>query len=396
MNNNLQSNLKGLSGAGGETALGIIGKSTSPSPKLARVQRYQALSQARYWLRSLTVENKAKAFGKDVHLTTTCRYTPISTFVSVHHSVEHDTAFYGGLATCGSVWSCPLCAAKIQNRRRLELAQLVEWAYSQGYQVTMVTFTFPHTRFDNLQSLISGMTKAFTSLRGGKAWQNFRKQYGFIGLVRSLEVTYGQNGWHPHTHELWITKDLLPLQRTDFSQFIIRRWKNSCARAGLLDLTNEAQSFGFDLHSVDFSYDVSTSDYLVKQDASRTWGIDAEMSIQTGKKSDKSIHPHEFLMRCGQGDKEKFIHYSVAMKGKRQIFWSKGLKDLVGVDEKTDEDLATDQIENADVLGLLTKEHWSVVRGNDARAELLTAAEQGGWDAVLSFLISLGYSASVS
>ena len=44
-----------------------------------------------------------------------------------------------------------------------------------------------------------------------------------------------------------------------------------------------------------FSYDVSTSDYLVKQDASRTWGIDAEMSIQTGKKSDKSIHPHEFF-----------------------------------------------------------------------------------------------------
>ena len=29
---------------------------------------------------------------------------------------------------------------------------------------------------------------------------------GFKGLIRSLEVTHGANGWHPHTHELWFLK----------------------------------------------------------------------------------------------------------------------------------------------------------------------------------------------
>lgn len=370
--------------------LGIIGKCSSPKHKAARVERYQALSQARTWLKCLTVENKNKSFGKDVHLTTTCRYTPISSFVSVHHDFKHDSAFFGALATCASVWSCPLCAAKIQSRRREELTQLVEWAYSNGFSVSMVTFTFPHTRFDNLNSLLFRQADSFRRLRSGKAWQTFKSDFGLVGFVRSLEVTYGQNGWHPHTHELWITEKLTPLNRGDFYQFILKRWTNSCIRSGLLDTANEAQVHGFREHSVDCSFDVSSSDYLVKQDSSRKWGVDAEMTVQTAKKSDGSIHPHEFLIRCDSGDREKFIHYSVAMKGKRQIYWSRGLKKMINVEDKEDSQLALESIEEADLLGLLTKDQWSLVRGNDARAELLTAAELHGWAGVLSFLKLLG------
>ncbi|AXH76257.1 MAG: replicase [Inoviridae sp.] len=377
--------------AAASAPLGIIGKCSSTKHKAARVERYQALSQARYWLRSLTVENKAKAFGKDVHLTTTCRYTPIGSFVSVHHDRKHDAAFFGSVATCGSVWSCPLCAAKIQSRRREELAQLVEWAYSKGYQVSMVTFTFPHTKFDNLNTLTLRQADSFRRLRSGRAWQDFRSNYGLVGFVRSLEVTYGKNGWHPHTHELWITKNLTPLNRGDFYQYIVNRWKRSCVSSGLLDLTNEAQVHGFLNHSVDCSFDVSSSDYLVKQDASRNWGVDAEMTGSLAKKSDGSVHPHEFLIRGDSGDRERFIHYSVAMKGKRQIFWSRGLKKLVNLEEKDDDQLALESLEDADLLGLLTKSQWSVVRGNDARAELLTVAELEGWLGVVKFLKTLGF-----
>ena len=32
--------------------------------------------------------------------------------VQVWKSKEHGTASYGGLQTCGSVWACPVCAAK--------------------------------------------------------------------------------------------------------------------------------------------------------------------------------------------------------------------------------------------------------------------------------------------
>ena len=39
--------------------------------------------------------------------------------------------------------------------------------------------------------------------------------------------------------------------------------------------------------------------------------------------------------------------------------------------------LADESQEAAELLGMLTQEDWKVVRGNDARAELLDAAEEG-------------------
>src|SRR5438552_1083589 len=46
-----------------------------------------------------------------------------ATTVDVFYSPQHQSAHYGGLMVCGSVWVCPLCAAKISERRRAELEQ---------------------------------------------------------------------------------------------------------------------------------------------------------------------------------------------------------------------------------------------------------------------------------
>ena len=37
------------------------------------------------------------------------------------HDPEKPRAFYGGLEVCANVWACPVCAAKISERRREEL-----------------------------------------------------------------------------------------------------------------------------------------------------------------------------------------------------------------------------------------------------------------------------------
>src|SRR6266849_5900961 len=42
---------------------------------------------------------------------------PIAAGVEVYHSPEHRRAHYGGLFVCGSIWMCPICAAKISERR---------------------------------------------------------------------------------------------------------------------------------------------------------------------------------------------------------------------------------------------------------------------------------------
>ena len=79
------------------------------------------------------------------------------------------------------------------------------------------------------------------------------------------------------------------------------------------------------------------------------------------------------------------------MKGKRQIFWSHGLKAVVGVDDVSDEEIAESTEDAADLLGLLSPDDWKIIRGNDARAEVLDAAEKGGWKAVEALLSALRF-----
>ena len=93
-------------------------------------------------------------------------------------------------------------------------------------------------------------------------------------------------------------------------------------------------------HGVDVKEDVDCGDYLAKQDDSRRWGFAEELSKATSKAGRaKGVHPHHFLVRKAPGDRA--LHqYVQAMKGRRQLFWSNGLKAQVGVDDVSDEVLA--------------------------------------------------------
>lgn len=382
--------------------LGITAKSSTTcdgdeqraKARAKRAQRFQALSQARsilWGVSSKVLTPDSDKSPGDLYRTIDCRWSRRASDVEVHFTAAHQAAHYGKLATCGSVWACPVCCSLIQERRRPELARLVTWAHENAKQPVMVTLTFPHTRFDSLADLLSKQRLAFRKFREGNTWTLFKKRHGFVGLVRSLELTHGRNGWHPHTHELWVLDGMSLSARAAFLEFIRERWFKVCAKVGLVDASDPVASRHFLARSVDVRFNVDSSDYLAKLDSARAWGVDSELAKSSSKQGKASgVHPHEFLTRRAPGDAALYVEYVNAMKGQRQLYWSARLKDLVGVEEVTDEELAEQQIEKAELLGLLTPEQWRNVRGNDARAELLDAAELGGWPAVLSLLRSLG------
>ena len=357
--------------------------------KATRALRYQAHSQARQILvkhgaigRPTDTDPESDS-ARNKYRTAKCRYVNFSD-VAVNHSAKFDAAHYGGLTTCGSVWACPICASRIQERRRVELEKLVAWAELQGLMIVLVTFTFPHRAFQTLLDLLTMQASAYKLLRQTRGYREYMKKLGFVGLVRSLEVTHGLNGWHPHTHELWLVKK--PIDQSTLVNF----WQRACISAGLLDISDYRTHAAFQLHAVDVRFDVTCADYLAKQDDSRTWGVAHEVAKATSKAGRaKGVHPHHFLIRQASGDSQRFLEYVDAMKGKRQLYWSPGLKCKASIDEKTDEELATDQEETADLLTLLSTEHWKLIRGNDARAELLDAAETGGLPSILALLKSL-------
>lgn len=356
-----------------------------------RARRYQAHAQGRSVLRReagrmIASSQTTAAFAGDVFRTVDCMTVRRGYFVNVHKQVDSASASYSGLVTCGSVWACPICAAKIQERRRGEIEQGMSAMQAAGFAPVMVTFTFPHRSFQSLADLIGKQARAFMLLRSGREWQQLKARYGFGGLIRSLEVTHGSNGWHPHTHELWF---VAPGQEAaDLRANILALWARACVRAGLLD---DGHSSAFLAHAVDVRANVDCGDYLAKQDDSRSWGMADEIAKATSKEGRaKGVHPHHFLIRCATGDDALFVEYVRGMKGRRQLFWSHGLKAKCGIGDVTDEELADAIEQGAYLLALIPAPAWRYVVGNDARCEVLDAAEVGGFDAVCALLRSLG------
>ena len=112
--------------------------------------------------------------------------------VEVLKSVEHKTAFYAGLQTCGSVWACPVCAAKIAERRRAEIQAAMAAHKAAGGCVNMVTLTCPHQRLDNLADLLAKQAKALNRFWADRASKAVFQEMGVIGQIRALEVTNGR------------------------------------------------------------------------------------------------------------------------------------------------------------------------------------------------------------
>ena len=121
-----------------------------------------------------------------------------------------------------------------------------------------------------------------------------------------------------------------------------------CVRAGLVDETDKKQVKAFDDYAVDVKFNCKASDYLAKTDHKDNlksyWGADREIakaSSKTSKKEGKGMHPFQLAI---DNKKDLFIEYVEAIRGKAQLFWSRGLKNKVGIVEKTDEELAEEKM----------------------------------------------------
>ena len=86
------------------------------------------------------------------------------------------------------------------------------------------------------------------------------------------------------------------------------------------------------------------------------------------------------LLRASFYDKDlharaRWLIYADAFHGRRQLFWSVGLKKLLAVVELSDEEIAAAQTEKASVVYSLDAEQWRLVLRCKAEALILSYAE---------------------
>lgn len=354
----------------------ITGQELPYNPMLARVQRFMLQSVARKFLPKSRTNN-------------CLRVRQGSKQIQVWKSIEFKTTAFAGLQTCGSVWACPVCSAKIAERRRAEIAAAMTAHKAQGGWVNLLTLTCPHQRTDKLRDLLSKQALALKYLFQDKTTRKLFAEMGVIGQIRALEATHGRlsdynNGWHPHYHFLLFGGVGVDLKvddtlRREWAVRLYLRWSACCIRA---DLGNPSFEHGLKLDDGE-----KAGAYVAK------WGLEDEMTKGHTKKARHGETPFDLLRAYLVDAKDKlaaalFIEFAETFKGKRQLHWSAGLKKRYAIGEATDDELAAQKDDYARLLGTITLEQWRDVLRVEGRAIVLQLAVQG-WEPVTVYLDSI-------
>ena len=312
----------------------------------------------------LRVNRKGERHYSFVHRVNYCLKRRISKekAIGILYNQERERAHYGNLQRCGSVWTCPICAAQITEGRREEVKLgFKNWRDANGY-VVMATFTNRHHFSDNLNELLDGQKKALT-----KFWQKTKltkklRDLGYVGRLVATEVTRGRNGWHPHYHMIMFFD--AAVDSDELQNILGVEWQDACKKSRMKIPTLE--------NGVQVQNGDKAAQYVSK------WGLEEEITKGHIKKGrDNSLTPFDIL-RLSEDDAEYsklFREYADAFKGKRQLVWSKGLKDLLGIVEVTDEQLALETEKDSILLDEVALQVWELVHRAKKECELLHAYE---------------------
>jgi hypothetical protein len=306
-----------------------------------------------------------------------CGVVPIGDRVEIR--MKDGSAYYCGLETCGNVWLCPVCSAKIHHRRAAELREVLEAWEGRGGAASLVTITVPHDLTDPLSKLVDAERTAWKHVTAGAAWLRLKRKFGIAGHVIALELTWGdENGWHPHYHVLLVhDQDLDAAAIAALYAHIHLRLAAACRDFGLRQPNQ--------LHAVRIDPNVSATAagaYIAK---GGQWTPAEEMTrgdLKTSRTGNRT--PFQILADYYQtGDSHDgslWREYSRSMRGLAAVRWSRGLRTKVlgcSADrDRTDDELA-DEVVSGNLITVIEVAAWSRLRLAGLDLAVLVAAEGG-------------------
>lgn len=241
-----------------------------------------------------------------------------------------------GVHCCGSVWTCPVCAPRIYATRQGEIHAL--HVRSLEHTSYMLTLTLRHSATDDPRVLFRDLARCWRRFWSGKAGTTMRRKFLRLrAYVRGFETTHGANGWHPHYHILLLVPRELP---PDAERELTARWR-ACVAAEL----------GTNVPNLKVGARLSRTNtvrYLCK--------IGLEVAGITRKVArGENRTPWQIAHAAVAGDKPAqrlWCQYRNAIRGTRQLTWSRGTKLALHIPEVSDEEAAANAIVPATTLDL--------------------------------------------
>lgn len=298
---------------------------SSPSPVVAPVPAQAAETPM---LRRFRLQCTARHLLPSHRVAGCLRYkVPGKEGVPIYFSPGSGVSSYGNLQVCGSVWACPVCSAKITEKRRVALAAHVALGRALGKVWIMVTYTVQHGPADSLQWLLKGikagkkrggLNGARSVALGGRHAQEIYWQFGVLGSIRAKEVTWGhKSGWHPHIHELLLVEPGCDIP--GLLAALSARWACAVGSVGLRAVNEHGVKISEAHHEIE--------QYVAKWGHEPKWSYAEELSKQVVKQGREGRYsPLQLLARYSEtGDVElgeRWREYAQTMKGERQLYYS--------------------------------------------------------------------------
>lgn len=320
--------------------------------------------------------------AKAQHRTVWChRHVIDDVAMPVFRQLDGSRARLGKIKTCGSVWACPVCAAKVAEQRRRELTHAMVQHVEAGGHAYLLTFTFPHYVGQGLDELMEPFMKARQSFQNCRAWKAVMERANRLGGITSLEVTYGAtNGWHPHLHMLVFCDagafgegepDEAGRLTSAAIEHLRGEWVRLLEKRGLVDGSNRQWAGQY---ALDVRGGKGAAEYIAKWGHDEAWGMSSELTsshAKVGKRDTWGAKDHytpfQLLELARGGDGHAicaFREFVKAFDGKRMLTWSPGLKAHFGVAEMDDDEAAAEQelaLEDEHQVGQLEQEQLQVL-----------------------------------
>ncbi|MCA1775396.1 MAG: hypothetical protein LC676_07230 [Loktanella sp.] len=246
--------------------------------------------------------------------------------------------------------------------RAAEVNVALAWARAEGLSVVMLTQTFRHDRSMPCAASIDAIKRANSRLRRSRGWRGLAHE----GNIMATEVTFGDAGWHPHLHTiLFLRGD--PDAAEKAVEGLRAEWSRALSYEGLTG--NE--------HAWQVQPATAAGEYVAKFGAGEELTLGEKKEGRNGSRS-----PWQLLADARDGDGQAarlFQEYAVAFKGKRQLIWSRGLKEKALVDETREAEKAADEAEAPEPVTV--RHWWSGTRewceARRRRCALIAAVEAG-------------------
>ncbi len=322
------------------------------------------ISKIRHDFKKQKVELKKK-IGEKVPRVSYCGTRLISKYTSFIEMVEGESGgiYYRGMQRCGSVHFCPDCMYKLMKGRADELYNQLQAFKNTDKVVLFLTFTLQHHLVNSLRDLHKVLLDAFNFANKHRAWQKAKKSVP-VEYLRTLEVLYGSNGWHPHLHCVFVGDPEI----IETINIFVNLYKQYLSARGLVVNKHTVVIDKWNGKLDDMK------DYMFK-------GMLEQELTSGGLK--KSGEGSTFFELVEAGNDQAVDEYIEAIKGKRQYHHSREF--FKDVRQKSDEEIIQDDSVDK-VLFVMTREQYSEIHYKGIALHLLNEYEYGGKSRMIKLL----------